>query len=85
MNYVIAFKTIKQYTGTMEFATSDEFDAERSVMRMDKSIVSFMAFKPCGELVENRTNEFAVPIEKHCPCEKSHIGTVKSNFYVLWW
>ena len=79
MSYVIVFKSIKQYNGTMEFETSDAFDAERSVMRIDKSIVSFMAFKPSGELVENRTNEFAVPIEKHCPCEKSHIGTVEND------
>jgi len=79
MKFTIVFKSIKQYTGAMEFATADEFDAERSVMRMDKSIVSFKAYTPSGELVENRVNEFAVPIEKHCPCEKSHIGTVEND------
>ena len=70
----VKFYTIKQYTGEMD--ASAEMLEE---LRQDKSIVWFEAYHSDGSLFERYDNEFAVPVIKHCPCEKSHIGLVKEH------
>ncbi len=71
----IDFKTIKQYNGTMDFDNHADFDQERADMRLDPSIVSFKAYAGGGVIIEDFVNENAQPITKHCPLEKSWVGT----------
>ena len=73
--FKIKFATIKQYKGTMEFDNKADFDAEVAAMYLDISIVSFKAYDNVGRMLICHTNEHAVPITKHCPLEKSWIGT----------
>ncbi len=70
----VKFYTIKQYTGEMDASAEMLED-----LRQDKSIVWFEAYHSDGSLFERHDNEFAVPVIKHCPCEKSHIGLVKEH------
>jgi len=72
----IHFTTIKQYNGTLTFDSQTAFEEERAAMKVDKSIVTFEAYNRLGVLVEFFENEFAQPITKHCPLEKSWVGTI---------
>ena len=68
----VKFYTIKQYTGEVDAHSAESLEE----LRQDKSIVWFEAYHADGSLFERFDNEFAVPVIKHCPCEKSHIGLV---------
>jgi len=76
--YKIDFYTIKQYSGTVSYDNTADFMHNVSDMMLDASIVSFEAYYPNGSLMKAFVNENARPITKHCPLEKSWVGT-KSN------
>ena len=73
--FKINFKSIKQYSGTMEFDSKPDFEAEVAAMYLDGSVVSFEAFDHTNRMVISHTNEIAVPITKACPLEKSWVNT----------
>jgi len=73
--YIINFKTIKQYNGTLELDNTSDFMHNVSDMMLDKSIVSFEAYYPNGTLMKAFVNTDAVELIKACPVEKGHIGT----------